>query len=175
MPLSNDEADANSACLRRAANLLHNALVTGRKPIKTMSLIVSDSVLVVEPDSVTRETYRRALTGAGFRVNSVEDGSAAVRFLEQYRPAAVVVEPGLLQPAGIDLLQELRSRPNTKDVPAIVIVASTAVVKPTAYDTLVRKPVRLEQLVAAVEGVLNQTATGRYTRFYDEDAEEGEV
>jgi two-component system phosphate regulon response regulator PhoB len=140
-----------------------------------MSLLSTDIVLVVEPDSVTRETYRRALSGAGFRVNPVEDGAAAVDFLEQYRPAVVVFDPGLPQLAGIDLLQELRSRPNTKDVPAIVIVASDAVVEPTAFNTLVRKPVRLEQLVAAVEGVLNRSATSRYTRFYDEDAEDDDV
>lgn len=140
-----------------------------------MSLLFTDTVLVVEPDSVTRETYRRALSGAGFRVNPVEDGAAAVGFLEQYRPAVVVFDPGLPQLAGIDLLQELRSRPNTKDVPAIVIVASDAVVEPTAFNTLVRKPVRLEQLVAAVEGVLNRSATSRYTRFYDEDAEDDDV
>ena len=140
-----------------------------------MSLLSTDIVLVVEPDSVTRETYRRALSGAGFRVNPVEDSAAAVSFLEQYRPAAVVVDPSLPQPAGIDLLQELRTRPNTRDVPAIVIVASDAVVKRTPFNTLVRKPVRLEQLVAAVESVLNRNATSRYTRFYDEDAEDDEV
>lgn len=140
-----------------------------------MSLLSTDIVLVVEPDPVTRETYRRALSGAGFRVNPVEDGGAAVRFLEQYRPAAVVLDPGLPQLAGIDLLQDLRARPNTRDVPAIVIVASDAVVEPAPFDTVVRKPVRLEQLVAAVENVLNRSATNRYTRFYDEDAEDDEV
>ncbi|MGH9241449.1 MAG: hypothetical protein ACRD3G_25660, partial [Vicinamibacterales bacterium] len=82
---------------------------------------------------------------------------------------------GLPQLAGIDLLQDLRARPNTRDVPAIVIVASDAVVEPAPFATVVRKPVRLEQLVAAVENVLNRSATNRYTRFYDEDAEEDEV
>ena len=140
-----------------------------------MSLLFTDTVLVVEPDGVTRETYRRALSGAGFRVNPVEDGAAAVNFLEQHRPAVVVFEPGLPQMAGIDLLQELRSRTNTKDVPAIVIIASDAVVAPAPFATIVRKPVRLEQLVAAVEGVLSRSATSRYTRFYDEDAEDDDV
>ena len=140
-----------------------------------MSLLATDTILVVEPDPVTRESYRRALSGAGFRVSPIEDGAAAVSFLEQYRPAAVVVEPTLLKPAGIDLLQELRTRPNTKDVPAIVIVASNAVVAPAPFATVVRKPVRLEQLVAAVEGVLSRSATSRYTRFYDEDAEDDDV
>ena len=139
-----------------------------------MSLLATDTILVVEPDLVTRETYRRALSGAGFRVNAVEDRAAAVSILEQYRPAVVVCDPGLPQLAGIDLLQELRSRPNTRDVPAIVIVASDAVVQPAPFDTVVRKPVRLEQLVAAVEGVLSRSATSRYTRFYD-DADEDEV
>ena len=140
-----------------------------------MSLLFTDTVLVVEPDGVTRETYRRALSGAGFRVNPVEDGAAAVNFLAQHRPAVVVFEPGLPQMAGIDLLQELRSRTNTKDVPAIVIIASDAVVAPAPFATIVRKPVRLEQLVAAVEGILSRSATSRYTRFYDEDAEDDDV
>jgi DNA-binding response OmpR family regulator len=137
-----------------------------------MSLLFTDTVLVVEPDPVTRETYRRALSGAGFRVNAVEDGAAAVAFLEQYRPAAVV---GPRHLTGIDLLQDLRARQNTKDVPAIVIVASDAVVAPTPFDTFIRKPVRVEQLVAAVEAALSRSTTSRYTRFYDEDAEEDEV
>ena len=137
-----------------------------------MSLLFTDTVLVVEPDPVTRETYRRALSGAGFRVNAVEDGAAAVAFLEQYRPAAVI---GPRHLTGIDLLQDLRARQNTKDVPAIVIVASDAVVAPTPFDTFIRKPVRVEQLVAAVEAALSRSTTSRYTRFYDEDAEEDEV
>lgn len=140
-----------------------------------MSLLFTDTVLVVEPDSVTRETYRRALSGAGYRVTLVEDGAAAVSFLEQYRPAAVVYDPGPLHLAGIDLLQDLRARQNTRDVPAIVIVASDTAVAPTPLDTFIRKPVRVEQLVAAVEGALSRSATSRYTRFYDEDAEEDEV
>jgi DNA-binding response OmpR family regulator len=140
-----------------------------------MSLLSTDTVLLVEPDPITRETYRRALSGAGFLVNPVEGGAAALSFLDQYRPAVVVFELGLPQLAGFDLLKELRSRPNTKDVPAIVIVASNAVVAPAPFDTVVRKPVRLEQLVAAVEGVLSRSATSRYTRFYEEDAEDDEV
>lgn len=140
-----------------------------------MSLLFTDTVLVVEPDDVTRETYRRALSGAGFLVNPVEGGAAALSFLNQYRPAVVVFELGLPQLAGFDLLKELRSRPNTKDVPAIVIVASDAVVAAAPFATLVRKPVRLEQLVAAVEGALSRSATSRYTRFYDEDAEDDQV
>jgi DNA-binding response OmpR family regulator len=140
-----------------------------------MALLVTDTVLVIEPDPVTRETYRRALSGAGYRVSPVEDGAAAVSFLEQYRPAAVVFDPGLPQLAGIDLLEELRARQNTRDVPAIVIVASDAVVAPTPFDTFIRKPVRVEQLVAAVEGALSRSTTSRYTRFYDEDAEEDEA
>lgn len=140
-----------------------------------MSLLSTDIVLVVEPDQVTRESYRRALSGAGFRVNLVDDGGAAVGFLERYRPSAVVFDPGLPQPTGIDLLQELRARPNTKDVPAILIVGSSAVVEPTPFDTFVRKPVRVEQLVAAVESALSLSSTGKYMRFYDEDAEEDET
>jgi DNA-binding response OmpR family regulator len=140
-----------------------------------MALLVTDTVLVIEPDPVTRETYRRALSGAGYRVSPVEDGAAAVSFLEQYRPAAVVFDPGLPQLAGIDLLEELRARQNTRDVPAIVIVASDAVVAPTPFDTFIRKPVRVEQLVAAVERALSRSTTSRYTRFYDEDAEEDEA
>ena len=139
-----------------------------------MSLLSTDIVLVVEPDLVTRETYRRALSGAGFRVNLVDDGGAAVSFLEQYRPAAVVFDPGFPQLNGVDLHLELRARPNTKDVPAIVIVGSDTVVEPHPLDTFIRKPVRLEQLVAAVEAALSRSPTSRYTRFYDEDEAEND-
>ena len=139
-----------------------------------MSLLATSTVLVVEPDPVTRDTYRRALTGAGFRVTAVDNGAAAVSFLEQYRPAAVVFEPVAPPVNGIDLHQQLRAQPKTKDVPAILVVASDAKNEPSPFDTVVRKPVRVEQLVAAVETAVSRSSTSKYVRFYDEDAEEEE-
>jgi DNA-binding response OmpR family regulator len=116
-------------------------------------------VLVVEDDADLRELYRAALRAAGYRVVAVDDGIPALRNVEASRPSAVVLDLGLPRLGGRDVQRELRSHPDTHDVP-IVIVSGDDVsdLNPNDVGCVLRKPISSERLILAVQDCLRRWA-----------------
>ncbi|MBI4264134.1 MAG: response regulator [Acidobacteria bacterium] len=116
------------------------------------------SVLVVEDDPSLRELYRTTLRTAGYAVVAVEDGADALRHIEQGPPAAVVLDLALPRVGGRDVQRELRSHPETRHIP-IVVVSGTDMsdLDSNEYASLLMKPVAPEVLVWAVENSIRRT------------------
>ncbi len=64
-------------------------------------------VLLVEDEPGTRKTYTKLLERAGFRVNAVENGLAAIAELNEHSFRAIVVDVGLPFLEGRKLYNEL--------------------------------------------------------------------
>ena len=116
-------------------------------------------MLVVEDDPALRDLYRSALTSAGYTVVAVEDGVDALRRIDGSTPAAVVLDLALPRLNGYDVTRELKSRPDTRHIP-IVIVSGT---DPRGLDSsdfacVLRKPVDPEAVVIAVDRCLKGRA-----------------
>src|SRR5688572_21473029 len=109
-------------------------------------------VLVVEDEPALRELYRLTLTLAGYSVVAVEDGIDALRRVERRRPDALVLDLALPRVSGRDVERELRSNPETRDIP-IVIVSGQDVsdLNPDDFACVLRKPISPERLMIAVE------------------------
>jgi len=78
-------------------------------------------VLVVDDELVVREVVRGVLVKAGFEVSTAPDGQACLREVVVQRPHLLVLDvvmPGL---DGLQVLQALRQRPDTKDLPVIML------------------------------------------------------
>jgi DNA-binding response OmpR family regulator len=116
-------------------------------------------ILVVEDDADLRELYRTGLRAAGYRVIAVDDGIPALRSVEASRPSAVVLDLGLPRLGGRDVQRELRSHPDTQDVP-IVIVSGNDVsdLNPNDFGCVLRKPISSERLILAVQDCLRRWA-----------------
>ncbi|MGH7524956.1 MAG: response regulator, partial [Gemmatimonadales bacterium] len=84
---------------------------------------MSHRVLVVddEPDITALVAYH--LAKAGFRVSTAANGNDALRAAREERPDIVVLDLMLPGVGGYDILAELRSRPETRDVGVIVLTA----------------------------------------------------
>ena len=109
-------------------------------------------VLVVEDDPALREMYRVALRGAGYSVTAVGDGAEALRFIEQRPPQAVVLDLALPHVSGLDVHRELRARPETRDIPVVVVSGSDiSAVDRTDLVKVLAKPVSPDVVVSAVE------------------------
>src|SRR5688572_7854006 len=78
-------------------------------------------VLVVEDDPTLRELYRSTLALAGYWVVAVEDGIDALRRVEHRRPDALVLDLALPRVSGRDVERELRSNPETRDIPIVIV------------------------------------------------------
>jgi len=116
----------------------------------------SNVVLIVEDDPDLRALFRTALRSAGYAVVAVEDGLDALKFAEQTVPAAVVLDLGLPRLAGQDVQRELAADEATSQVPVIVVTGEPGDVDERGYACVLRKPIRPDELVAAVQNCLRK-------------------
>jgi CheY-like chemotaxis protein len=114
-------------------------------------------VLLVEDDAFLRELYRTGLQDAGFPVVAVEDGLSALRCVESAQPFAVVLDLELPRLSGLDVQQELHTNPETEHIPIVVITGShTRTLPPNEVACILRKPVGIDELIAAVQRCLGE-------------------
>jgi CheY-like chemotaxis protein len=78
-------------------------------------------ILIVETDSVLRGIYRRKFEMSGFQVEAVDDGPKALGLLASYCPEVILMDINLPGMEGTQVIREIRSRPDFKTVPIIVL------------------------------------------------------
>ncbi|QQR72494.1 MAG: sigma-54-dependent Fis family transcriptional regulator [Holophagales bacterium] len=77
------------------------------------------SVLVVDDEQAIRESLRMILEFEGYRVDEAADGHAALRFLAERRPDAVLLDIKMPELDGLAVLRDLRERGH--DLPVVMI------------------------------------------------------
>ena len=77
-------------------------------------------ILIVDDDPIVRSLMRDALEDEGFNVVEAEDGAEACRVCAEHLPVLLVVDVIMPQMDGFELCRELRSRPETRDVPILI-------------------------------------------------------
>jgi DNA-binding response OmpR family regulator len=80
------------------------------------------AILIVEHDEATRELYLRELS-RDFRVFACCDECAALELLRTHDIRAVVLEPGLADGSGWDLLADLKRAVGMHTIPVILCSA----------------------------------------------------
>ena len=121
------------------------------------------SVLLVEDEILILEIVRDALEQAGFRVQAVPSGFAALEHMSEgvAELAGLVTDIRLGEgPDGWDLARHARrSRP---DMPVIYMTADSAAdwpVEGVPRSQLVQKPFAVSQIVTALSAMLTQAET----------------
>jgi DNA-binding response OmpR family regulator len=119
-------------------------------------------LLLVEDDAEIRRALIRALTALGHAVTSSAEGVPAIRQVLTQRPDLVVLDLGLPDLDGHELLRMLRS---VSDVPVVVATArddEAQIVRALdgGADDYVIKPFSAAQLDARVRAVLRRTRAG---------------
>ena len=66
------------------------------------------TILVVEDDEETRGALRRELAARGYRIDEAEDGRAALRRWEAHRPDIVLLDLGLPDMDGLEVIGRMR-------------------------------------------------------------------
>lgn len=77
-------------------------------------------VLIVEDEPWLSEAYGASLTAAGFAVEIVRDGQAAIEAIDAHIPAAIVLDWLLPGANGLQLLHELRSYADLQAIPVVL-------------------------------------------------------
>jgi signal transduction histidine kinase/DNA-binding response OmpR family regulator len=111
------------------------------------------TVLVIDDDPTALDLLARALQKAGFRVVSCTDGQEVLELARTLRPTAItldVIMPGM---DGWAVLRELKSDPDTRDIPVIMVTMTTE--KDMGYalgaTEFLTKPIERESLVRLIE------------------------
>lgn len=120
------------------------------------------SVLVVEDDQRIRETVARSLTDSGHAVRTEGRGADALSAVVDWRPDVLVLDLGLPDLDGADVLRMVRS---VSTVPVIVATArddEAEVVRllDAGADDYVVKPYSSAQLDARIRAVLRRGSDG---------------
>jgi len=112
----------------------------------------TSTVLVVEDDPLLRDLYRQALTAARYRTLAVTDGLTALALIDEQMPDVLVLDLALPRVSGWDVYRDLRSRPETRTLPIIIVSGNDP--RDIANQDFVwvfSKPVDPETLIRAVD------------------------
>jgi CheY-like chemotaxis protein len=113
------------------------------------------TVLVVDDDADVRRTVAYALEDAGYRVLLAVDGRDALEvLLGETRPDLVLLDMMMPRMDGWAFRAEQRSRPAIASIPIVVFTAcgvSPEAARELGAQGLLKKPLRLEELLATVE------------------------
>jgi two-component system phosphate regulon response regulator PhoB len=124
---------------------------------------MSSSILVVEDEPDIQELIRYHLDQSGFHVETVGSGDAALRALRRRRPSLLVLDLMLPDRSGTELCREIRSDPQLKDLPIIMVTARSDEVDrlvgfELGADDYVVKPFSPRELTLRVRAVLRRAA-----------------
>lgn len=117
-------------------------------------------VMLVEDDKNLREIYSIRLVAEGYDVVSAGDGEEALALAVQERPDLVVSDVMMPKISGFDMLDILRSTPETKDTKVIMMTALSSEDQRIRGENLgadkylVKSQVGIEDVVNAVHEVL---------------------
>lgn len=122
---------------------------------------MSARILLVddEPDIAALVAYH--LAKDAYRVRTASDGEEALRALDRERPDLIVLDLMLPKLSGLEVLQELRRRPETREIPVILLTARREERDridglKLGADDYVAKPFSPQELVLRVGAVLRR-------------------
>lgn len=123
-------------------------------------------VLVVDDDSALLGLVEATLASAGIETVATVDAHDAVRLAREVEPSAVLLDLAMPGVSGFDILAELKSEPDLRDVPVVVLSARSEgefrirSLREGAVD-FVAKPFEPEELVLRVVRAVQSKPRGR--------------
>lgn len=132
-------------------------------------------VLLVEDEPAQREILAYNLEAEGFDVVRAETGDEALLLADEVGPDLILLDWMLPGVSGIEICRQLKSRPEMRGVPIIMISARTEEIDrvrglETGADDYVVKPYSVIELMARVRSQLRRTrpaAVGQRLQFED--------
>jgi two-component system, OmpR family, alkaline phosphatase synthesis response regulator PhoP len=127
--------------------------------------MTKNRILVVDDEADILELVRYNLQKDGYQVVCAESGEDALDAVSEHRPDLIVLDlmlPGL---GGLDVCRKLKSNPDTRDIPVIMLTAKGEDADVVAglelgSDDYVTKPFSPRVLLARIRAVLRRRLEG---------------
>jgi CheY-like chemotaxis protein len=129
-------------------------------------------ILVVDDDALIRRKVVQLLQTAGHQVESAENGQQGLSKIQNHDPELVVVDFVMPKMNGYQFCAALRSLPNHKDTPVILLSARSTEVgqrfaKRFGVSDAISKPFDPDVLLTVIQNVLNAKPTQAITQSSD--------
>lgn len=115
-----------------------------------IALVVDDSMLI-------RHTVCRFLEDRGFSVESATNGVEALEMLKDFTPDVIITDLQMPKMDGHQLIEVLKSRPNTAQIPIVVLAGKQQTPEEPYAQHVIYKDIDIEaQLQRVLEIILPQ-------------------
>ncbi|MDH4111641.1 MAG: response regulator [Actinomycetota bacterium] len=123
-------------------------------------------VLVIDDEADVRLLYRVNLRHAGFEVLEADDGIRGIEATLEHLPDAVVLDLMMPGANGFQVLEVLRSNPDSADVPVLVLTAASQTddlrrCYQLGADDVITKPFMPEALTDGISRMLESSLDAR--------------
>ena len=120
-------------------------------------------ILVIEDEQAVREMLFYALNKADFEVREAANGKIALDILKKYNIDLILLDWMLPGQAGIEISKKLRSMPETKNIPIIMLTAKSEesdkiMGLDSGADDYVTKPFSPNELIARIKAILRRAS-----------------
>ncbi|MBP0493436.1 phosphate regulon transcriptional regulator PhoB [Pararoseomonas indoligenes] len=120
------------------------------------------TILVVEDEAPLLTLLRYNLEKQGFRVEEAADGPEALIRVAESRPDLMLLDWMLPAMSGLEVCRQLRRRPETRDLPIIMVTARTEEADAvraldTGADDHIGKPFTMDALLARIRAVMRRS------------------
>lgn len=115
----------------------------------------------VDDDATIRDIEVYTLTQTGFTAKGFADGISMLKALKTEKPELIVLDIMLPDKDGVEVLKEIRSNPETKNIPVIMATAKGTEIDKiqgldTGADDYLVKPFGVMEMVSRIKAVLRR-------------------
>jgi len=112
----------------------------------------SNLVVCIDDDPDVLLLLKNHLVSEGFEFYGVTDSRNAVDIVRQYRPVLVTLDIMMPQKDGWQILQELKSDPELKEIPVVIhtVVENKALAVSLGAESYLVKPVQAEKIISVI-------------------------
>ena len=120
------------------------------------ALVVDDEIHIVQVVAIK-------LRNNGFDVRTAENGAVALEYVKAEKPDIIVTDFQMPVMSGLELIENLRSNPETSDIPVIMLTARGFAIDDDKMQQLniaecLSKPFSPREVLACIEEALSPTS-----------------
>ena len=122
---------------------------------------MAKKIFIVEDELDFLSTLRERLEFEGFVVITAVDGEEALKKIPEEKPDLILLDIMLPEMNGYQVCRELKSNPETKTIPVVVVTAKSQEsdkfwAKETGADDYLTKPFEMEELLQKIQDNLQE-------------------